>query len=334
MKRRVYNVLIIGAGDIGAGYDSPDSPNYLTHAHAFSEHEGFNLLGFVEPNIDAAKSAALKWNTQYFLELEEAFKQGNNIDIVTIAVPDELHYSILKKIVKYYPKFVLAEKPLTLSLEEANEIVKLYKNIPAIVNFKRKFVPEIVKLKERIDNNYYGNFIFGTSYYGKGFYHNGSHLINLMFFLLGSDWNHAEMIDEIIDYKEEDPSYSLLIKNVNDGTFLIKAMNQNDFTVFEFDLFFEKGRVRITDLGSEIKEYSVEENTFFSGFKTLEKSKRYGTQLNNSLLSTANHIYDYLNGECELLCSLQDTYREMDFMNQIIKKIKYGKIGDIGRRLN
>ena len=43
-----FNVLIIGAGNIGALYDTPDMDKVLTHAHAFSIINGFKLLGFVD----------------------------------------------------------------------------------------------------------------------------------------------------------------------------------------------------------------------------------------------------------------------------------------------
>ena len=147
MENKIYNVIIIGAGDIGSGYDSPNSENYLTHAHAFSDHRGFNLIGFIEPNIEIGKREALKWDVYHFSKIEDAFNK-EIIDIVSIAAPDDLHYMILKQLVIYKPAFVLTEKPLTLDLDEAREIIEIYKDIPVIVNFRRKFVPEINELNE------------------------------------------------------------------------------------------------------------------------------------------------------------------------------------------
>ena len=60
MTKTTYNVLIVGAGDIGSGFDNPNSTEVLTHAHAFVKHEGFNLIGFVEPNKGVALNAAKK----------------------------------------------------------------------------------------------------------------------------------------------------------------------------------------------------------------------------------------------------------------------------------
>ncbi|MFY0631393.1 MAG: Gfo/Idh/MocA family oxidoreductase [Flavobacteriaceae bacterium] len=321
MEKKKYNVLIIGAGDIGSEYDSPLSRDYLTHAHAFTDHTGFNLIGFVDPNFESAKKASLKWNVDFFLTIDEAYST-NHIDVVSVAAPDEVHYSILKEIVKYKPNFVLAEKPLTLSVIEAKEIVEIYKRIPAIVNFKRRFIPEINSLKEKISNNNFGEFVFGTSYYGKGFKHNGSHLINLLLFLLENEWDYKEIIDRVIDYKEEDPTFSILLKDTKRETsFLIKAFNESNFSIFEFDLFFTKGRIRITDLGFTIEEHVNQKNQNFKGFTTLKKVDTYNTSLESSLLLTANHIYDHLINGTELYCTLGEVFKEMKFTEQIIKSI-------------
>ena len=52
------NVVIIGAGKIGAFFDSPDSSNILTHAHAFTANRNFRLLGFVDKDLNQAGRAA------------------------------------------------------------------------------------------------------------------------------------------------------------------------------------------------------------------------------------------------------------------------------------
>jgi len=333
MENKIYNVIIIGAGDIGSGYDSPNSENHLTHAHAFSDHIGFNLIGFVEPNIEIGKREALKWGVYHFSKIEDAFNK-EIIDIVSIAAPDALHYMILKQLVNYKPAFVLTEKPLTLDLDEAREIIEIYKDIPAIVNFRRKFVPEINELKHKISNGYYGEFLFGNSYYGKGFKHNGCHLINLMFHLLNNKWSSFILEDEIFDYENNDPSYSLTLKDDNNSSFRIKAVDQNHFGIFEFDLFFKKGRIRIKDTGFKIEEFKVKKNQIFPTFKTIEKDSEYSTQLKNSLLLTVDHIYQFLTEKCELICTLNEVYFEMNFMNQIIKNSRDGKLSNIRRKLN
>ena len=44
----MYKAVIIGAGNIAAGFDSPKSEKVLTHAHAILLHPDFELLGFYD----------------------------------------------------------------------------------------------------------------------------------------------------------------------------------------------------------------------------------------------------------------------------------------------
>ena len=322
MTKTTYNVLIVGAGDIGSGYDNPNSIEVLTHAHAFVKHDGFNLIGFVEPNNLVGLNAAKKWSTSTFATIKEAFSE-NEIDVVSVAAPDKYHFEILKEIAKFKPKFVLAEKPLTNTIDEAREILSIFnsKKIAALVNYKRRFIPEILKLKEKLDNKYFGDFIFGTSYYGKGLNHNGSHLIDLLLYLLDNKWDNIEILNHIIDFDKDDPSYSLILSDHHKNSLLIKAIDCRHFSTFEVDLIFKKGRVRITELGLEIEESIVKKNEIFTSFNTLQKTKTEKTQLNNSLLFTVDYIYNYLLKGTKLLCSFDETIKGMELINKIKNKV-------------
>jgi len=48
-----YAVLIIGCGAIAGGYDAGDikGENILTHAKAFNNHAGFDLVGCLDQDL-------------------------------------------------------------------------------------------------------------------------------------------------------------------------------------------------------------------------------------------------------------------------------------------
>ena len=105
-----------------------------------------------------------------FGSIEEAFEK-ENVDIVCIAVPDELHYALLKKVSLVPLKSVFTEKPLTKTVTEAEEIVKIFRerDIPVCVNYRRSFVPEFEALRDKIKGEFFGKYLTRTGYYGKGF---------------------------------------------------------------------------------------------------------------------------------------------------------------------
>src|SRR5574344_659316 len=138
MKMKLYKVIIIGAGNIGAFFDTPASNRVLTHAHAFYHHKNFRLVGFYDVDYEKAKLAAKLWNCQAFAELDAAMEEA---EVVCCTVSDTYHYEVLKKIANYSVKLVFTEKPLTKTIEEAQEIAELYqeKKLPIQVNYTRRF---------------------------------------------------------------------------------------------------------------------------------------------------------------------------------------------------
>jgi len=309
MPKKNFNVLIIGAGKIGAFFDTPKSASILTHAHAFSEHPGFKLIGFVDRDGRRANQAARIWGGTGFSNLQKAF-QAKRVDVAVNATPDKLHYKILRDLMGRPLKFILTEKPLASSLTEANNIMKLArtKRIPIAVNYQRRFVPEFQALAKNIKNNKYGRYLAGTGYYGKGLKHNGSHLLDLVRYLIG-EIKQIKETGRTNDYIPGDPSLSGLVTLKNGGRFWLQAINRKFYTIFEADLFFSRARLRIINSGSQIEIQLVKANPIFKGYKNISGSRIINTQLSRAPYFTTDNIHRYLTGrEKKLVCSLTDGY--------------------------
>jgi len=321
MKLR-YNILIIGAGNIGAFFDVPDSDDVLTHAHAFTKHKGFNLVGFVDLDIEKAKKAVSVWGGRAFKNIEEALAK-EPIDVVCVAVPDDCHHVILKRISEANIKFVFAEKPLACSMAEADEIMQLYKQrkVSLAVNYSRRFIPEFQEIKKNISKDLYGDYITGTGYYGKGILHNGSHLIDLLLYFIG-EVKESKYISSVFDYTKDDPSVSGLLFFNNNKDFFLQYIDSNLYTVFEMDLFFKKKRISIKDPGCKIKEYDIIEGQFVKGYKNMVKTKEIVTSCKKSLYYSADNIYNHLTKGEEIKCSIDDAYKTMQTCIRIKENLK------------
>lgn len=317
-----FNALIIGAGNIGALFDSPSSEKVLTHAHAFTKNQNFNLLGFIEPNKEKSKEASILWNTMNFESLEDAFN-NNIIDIVSICAPDEYHYEILKKISNFPVKLVFAEKPLAKNLTEAREIVNLFdkKNIKCLINYTRRFVIEFENLRKKIVTGDYGNFICGNGYYGKGITHNGSHLIDFLRYMIGEIEN-SKTLSYNFDFYIDDPSVSAIINFKNGGIFTLNNAPCNNYTIFEIDLLFEKNRIRIIDSGFKIEVYEVKNSQIFNGYRNLAMYDEFNTSLGNAMINAVENIYNHLQFDEKLKCTLEDGYRTLEICEQLKEGIK------------
>lgn len=306
-----YNVLIIGAGNIGAFFDTPKSDKFLTHAHAFTKHKGYNLLGFVDVNRQKAQEAASVWRGKAFLSIEEALNK-EQIDIACVAVPDDYHYAVLKELSKFPLQVIFSEKPLTKTLGEATDIIQIIKtkNIRVLVNYSRRFVPEFEKIKNDIDKGIYGEYLTGNGYYGKGLMHNGSHLVDLLRYLIGEICSVIP-VDSICDFYPDDKSISAILTFENGKPFFIQYVDSRKYTIFEIDLLFERKRIRIHDSGFKIEEYNIKESATFKGYRNVVKSEEINTSLPNALYNVAENIFRHLTDGQSLKCSIEEGYKTL-----------------------
>ena len=321
---KMYNVLIIGAGNIGAFFDTPLSLNILTHAHAFTRIKGFNLLGFVDMDIKKAEKASILWNTIYFENIERAFEK-NRIDVVSLCVPDEYHYELLQKLSNFPIKLVFAEKPLAKNVREVEEIVALYnkRKIKCLIDYSRRFVCEFEKLKNNILSGMYGKFICGNGYYGKGTVHNGSHLIDFLRYIIGEIID-TKTFNYDIDFSKEDPSISAILKFQYGGIFTMSNISCSNYTIFEVELLFEEAKIRIIDSGFKMEIYEVVNNPMFIKYRNLVKKKDINTSLGSAMENAVKNIYNNLSFNEKLRCTLEDGYNALN----ICEKLKVGIINE------
>lgn len=311
MKKGIFKVLIIGAGRIGATFDTPKSGAVLSHAHAFSGHPGFALVGFVDADFIAARRAAKLWGGQAFVSVAEAFKD-QTIDVVVNATPDSAHHKVLKQVLAYPVKLVFAEKPLTKTPEQALEIVKLARRrrINVAVNYNRRFLPEFRRLAADIKRGQYGRYLTGTGYYGKGTKHNGSHLLDCLRFLVG-EVKSSRIVNRDYDFTADDPSVSAVLGLANGQPFFLQHLSRKFYTIFELDLLFESARVRVIDAGRKITIQTVKADVVFGGYEVLGPAKTVETLLDKSFYFMADNVYRYLAKRASLACPLDEGYKTL-----------------------
>jgi len=315
-----YRVAIIGAGRIGAMLDDPWNPHILTHAHGYKACEGFEIVGFVDSNLDKAEAASARWGGTAFGSMEELF-ETQAIEVVSICLPDELHYATLLALAEKPVQFIFLEKPAVRTAEEADVVRTLYGKLPirVQVNYTRRFVPEIRSIREAIRSGKYGAFLTGTGYYGKGLLHNGSHMVDLLQFLVGEVGKVAE-VSEIVDFYDQDPSVSAVLTMCCGGIFYLCHIDSRKFHVFELDLIFERKRIRICELGTIIEEYSVGNNRLFEGYRTLNKDAEYATEHPKAMYHAIANIRDNLDRNEPLVCTLEESLGAVKTCSRILQE--------------
>ncbi len=100
---------VIGVGSLG-----------VHHARIYSRLDGVELVGVCDINVKKANQIARKYRTQAFTRYKDLFGKVNGVSIVT---PTNTHAEVGKAFLEQ-GVHILVEKPITKTLEDADELLK------------------------------------------------------------------------------------------------------------------------------------------------------------------------------------------------------------------
>lgn len=141
-------VCVVGAGRAG-----------MLHASNFRQNVPRASLGaIVDADLDLAKSAGRELEVDHcFSSLEEALERAS-FDAVCIASPTFTHRDLVTAAARE-GKHILCEKPMAITLEEADEMIESAHTAQVLLQmgFMRRFDPVFSAAKERIDGGEIGS---------------------------------------------------------------------------------------------------------------------------------------------------------------------------------
>jgi predicted dehydrogenase len=134
----------IKIGVVGVGYFGQ------FHAEKYAHINDVELVGVVDVDISRARDIAKRYQTQSLFHHADLF---NKVQAVSIAVPTPFHYPLTKD---FFLRGVdvLLEKPISSTLEEADELIGLARSKGLIfqVGHLERFNGALSGLKERVRN--------------------------------------------------------------------------------------------------------------------------------------------------------------------------------------
>ncbi len=115
------------------------------HIANWQKVKGTEIVGFFDPNDDAAGTVSKQYNLERYTN-EEALMDA--CDAVDIIAPTTFHFDLCEKAIRK-SKHVFVEKPLADSMEQAHKLVKLAKeaNVKVQVGHVERFNPAYLALK-------------------------------------------------------------------------------------------------------------------------------------------------------------------------------------------
>lgn len=130
---------------VGAGYIGP------IHLGALSQIGGVRVTRVVDVNGELAASAARQFNVESSgTDYREAVRDPQ-VDVIHNCTPNKYHFAITKEALEE-GKQVLSEKPLAMTLREAEELVELAEKKRAVngIDFCYRYYPVVQEMAVRV----------------------------------------------------------------------------------------------------------------------------------------------------------------------------------------
>ena len=144
---REVGICLIGAGRAG-----------MVHARNFAfKLRDTRIVAVVDSNIDAAKSCAEEVGSKFYYSDHRDALRLKEVDAVCISTPTFTHARIAIDAAEF-EKHVFCEKPMALTLKEADEMISATRkqNVILQIGFMRRFSPEFQAAKRQLSDGAIG----------------------------------------------------------------------------------------------------------------------------------------------------------------------------------
>lgn len=139
LTNRVLKTGVIGVGVMGG-----------EHTRVYNSLKNSQLVGIYDFDKKLAKKTAHKFGCLAFKSVDDLLK---NVQAVSICTPTTTHFEIAKKALRNKVS-ILIEKPITHSIEEAEELIRIAKEnkITLAVGHIERFNPVVEVIKKKLKN--------------------------------------------------------------------------------------------------------------------------------------------------------------------------------------
>lgn len=280
-----HRACIIGLGRIASLFEDDEKRIHpCTHAGALVALEDVELVSGAARSEESALRFKNRWNLDRVYTDYVEMIENEKPDIIGLATNPESHMGIVERIAGMGIKGILCEKPIALSLEDADRMIAACKknDVVLMVMHNRRFNSLYREAKRIIENGEIGivNSVVGIcqgckpnkswqSDFEGPLLHDATHLFDILRYLFGDvDYVQSAVEKDKPSSKVEDSAYSIL--HFRNGIYAMTMVNERtDYMRFELEIQGSKGKIVIAT--NEARLYKVFDSPYSSGFKELKE---------------------------------------------------------------
>ncbi len=266
-----YRAALVGLGNIAWKLAKDENSGAsLSHAAAYDAHHCTEIVGGYSCDAEDIASFSAEYGVEGFDSLTEMLRQLKP-DIVSICSPNEYHFEQTQICLQQQVPMIWLEKPPAEKAEQCRllEQMRIQHNPGGcvLVNYQRRYTQSYQNLKKLLDTEEYGGILVAEIRYSRGFVTNGSHVVDLIFFLFGEKNYQIEWVDKL---GGENPS--AVIRFSKERFFLIHICGIDaPYHCVDVSVTCEKARLSINHGGMTPKIEEVVEHELFPGYYRLQE---------------------------------------------------------------
>jgi phthalate 4,5-cis-dihydrodiol dehydrogenase len=263
---------------------------------SIAKHPHVKVTAASGRNKERLEKFASDYQAEYHLNVEDLC-QSEQVDAIYIASPTELHVEHVK-VAAQYKKHIIVEKPMAVSLEEADELIHIAESsgIHMIVGHSFSFEPPIRKMREIIEegtlgnvrmihNWYFNDWLYrprtpeelDTSLGGGVTYRQGSHQFDIIRYLGGGMLRSVRAMTGRWDASRSTEGAHTAYLEFEDGTVATAVYNGYDrFHTAELTFGIGEGGPSLKSTGYASSRKNIQQLGNREAEKSLKSEKGYG----------------------------------------------------------
>jgi predicted dehydrogenase len=233
------------------------APSYVASPHT-------QLVAGADPHDEQRAIFGERWSVdeKHLYRDYREMLANEQLDIVSVCTTARVRAQIVQDVASAGVKAIWAEKPIALSLQEADAMVRVCREQGAAlaINCARRWNPSFSKARQLIDEGRIGKVLQITAYSQCTLSHNGSHVIDIIRYLAGSDveWVFGEMESDEAAAGNEDLMGNGYLAFAN-GVRCYLRTTPCSVANWEVDVIGESGRIRSVANCAETELYQLVE---------------------------------------------------------------------------
>ncbi len=281
MSENSVRCAIAGLGRIGfsLGQD-PLREKPSSHSGAIAENRECCLCGGADPEKERRRVFSESFPEAEIFSDASLMLQELKPDIFHIASDTDSHMSLLNTALEAKVPVIICEKPLANSLAEAEALLPVVRKSDSriLINHERRFSRDYRRVRQFVQEGRYGRLlsIHARLYMGRSrspgvmLYHDGTHMLDILRYLSLEEGEEMEILSCQGNPEKKGASF-LICARRGEILLSLELSGGRDHLVFELDLSFETGRIRIGNGVFEL--WKSVESPYYSGFRSLEKEQ-------------------------------------------------------------